>query len=257
MKIGFVQYDVTRDGRENFDIVQKHITSMDCEIVVLPELCDCGYLFEDRNELNNLSKPINENAFVDNLKLLSAQKGCTIVSGVAERDGGKIYNSSVIIENGIIRGVYRKIHLSDFEKKLFDSGDANTVFEANGIKIGVQICFDLWFPEISREQVRQGADLLCVLANFGGETTYDISRIRAIENLTPLILCNRIGREQNSTIEAVFLGRSTIIDRDGNRLFKGIDGIEMSQVCDVPLLSEKANVICGDFFSEMSRHYDK
>lgn len=122
--------------------------------------------------------------------ILSKEYSCTIVFGLAEKENGKIYNTAVIVSKGKYIGKYRKIHLTDFEKKLFDRGTENLVFEVAGIKIGVQICFDLWFPEVSREQLRMGADILCVLANFGGETTYHISKIRALENLTPLILCN-------------------------------------------------------------------
>ncbi|WP_297278577.1 carbon-nitrogen hydrolase family protein [uncultured Brachyspira sp.] len=120
-----------------------------------------------------------------------------------------------------MKGVYRKIHLSDFEKNFFNSGDinnSNLVFNLNNTCISVQICFDLWFNEISRAQILNGSNIICVLANFGSNTTFEIARIRAIENLTPLVLCNRIGIEKNSIMEASFIGKSFICDEKGNYL---------------------------------------
>ena len=114
-----------------------------------------------------------------------------------------------------------KIHLSDFEKNFFDSGDINNadlIFNINGVNISVQICFDLWFTEISRKQILNGSNLICVLGNFGSSTTFEIARIRAIENLTPIVLCNRIGIEKNSIMEADFIGKSFICDEKGNFL---------------------------------------
>lgn len=129
------------------------------------------------------------------------------------------------------------------------------IFEVNGIKIGVQICFDLWFPEISREQLRLGADIFCALANFGGETTYHIAKIRAIENLTPLVLCNRIGKESIPDMEAEFLGKSTILDSSGQRLCIAPKEEEFFDCYEIDLPQKRANVICNDFSREISFHY--
>jgi predicted amidohydrolase len=201
-----------------------------------------------------VAENVPDGDFVRKLMCLSKSNKCGIIAGIAEIDGDKIYNTAVIIDRGSYVGKYRKIHLSDFEKSLFERGNKNGVFNVNGIKVGVQICFDLWFPEISREQMLESADLLCGLANFGGETTYLISQIRAIENLTPMVLCNRVGEEKSPFLTANFVGLSSIISSSGERIIPGRRDVEYAESCDVSLISLKSNIICDDFRTEILFH---
>ena len=97
------------------------------------------------------AQPVPAGSFTHQMRALSQQYGCTLVFGLAERDADRVYNTAVVVSKGRYVGKYRKIHLSDFEKKLFDRGGENRVFEVDGLTLGVQICFDLWFPETSRE----------------------------------------------------------------------------------------------------------
>lgn len=108
---------------------------------------------------------------------LSNQHNFTIIFWLAEKENDKIYNTTVIVSKIRYIRKHKKIHLSDFERKLFSNGNKNCIFMVDGVKIDVQICFDLWFTEVSREQIPIGADILFVLANFGGETSYHISKI--------------------------------------------------------------------------------
>lgn len=257
MRVGYIQYNVKRNLDENFKIIKYYLNKMDCDIVVLPELCLCGYLFESKEELMSVAETAPTSITVNKMKELSQEHNCAIIFGMAEVEGEKIFNTAVCVAKGVYVGKYRKIHLSDFEKKWFDRGNSNEVFDIFGIKIGIQICFDLWFPEISREQVRKGANLLCVLANFGGETSYSIAQIRAIENLTPLVLCNRIGNEQLPNMNAQFLGKSTVFDSTGTRIIGGDSGIETAISCEIEISNDMSNVICDNFILEIERHYTK
>lgn len=255
MKAGYIQFDVKHSKEENLRLIEKYLSKSHCDLAVLPELCTCGYLFESREDLEKAAETVPHGQTIAAMIEMSEKYSCTIVFGIAEKDDGRIYNTAVIASEGKYIGKYRKIHLSDFEKTLFDSGNSNCVFEAQGIKIGIQICFDLWFPEISREQIRQGADILCILANFGGETTYSIAKTRATENLTPLILSNRIGEEKLPNIDAFFLGKSSIIDASGKRLSIGKAETETSDFCNIEIRKEKSNVICRNFNEEIEFHY--
>lgn len=255
MRVGYIQYDVKHDKETNIQLIESYLQKSSCDLVVLPELCLCGYLFENRQALEKAAEAVPGGASVDTMRQLSEKYNCTILFGMAEAQGDKLYNTAVVVHKGGYIGKYRKIHLSDFEKKLFDKGTDNGVFEVEGIKIGVQICFDLWFPEVSREQIRKGAALLCALANFGGETTYSIARIRAIENLTPLVMCNRVGKEQLPDIDADFLGKSSVIDATGKRVSVGEENREAADFLELSLCTEKANVICRNFMEEIDFHY--
>ena len=255
MRVGYIQYDVKRDSTENIKQIESKMQKLNADLVALPELCMHGYLFENKKELQMIAEAVPTGESVIAMQNLSEKYGNTIIFGIAEKENNKIYNTAVIVNKGKYVGKYRKIHLSDFEKRLFDRGDENQVFEIDGLKIGVQICFDLWFPEVSREQIRKGADILCVLANFGGETSYHIAKIRAIENLTPLVLCNRVGSEKTSEMDADFLGKSSVIDRDGTRIITASAGIEDAGACKININKSRANVICANFDEEIALHY--
>ena len=251
MKAGYIQYDVKRDPDENMKTIESFLKSEDFEPAVLPELCLNGYLFESSEALTETAEEVPSGRSVVKMAELSEKYSCAVIFGMAERENDRIYNTAVMVKCG----KYRKIHLSDFEKRFFDRGRENGVFQAVGVKIGAQICFDLWFPEISGEQVRGGADILCALANLGGEQTYEIAKIRAMENLTPLVMCNRTGSERAGDMDADFLGKSSVIDRDGNRISVAESGKNLAFCCELPVGAKKSNVICRDFEEEMAAHY--
>ncbi|AEM22187.1 carbon-nitrogen hydrolase family protein [Brachyspira intermedia PWS/A] len=263
MKISAFEFDIQKDKYKNLDIINNHLKNISdkekSDLIVLPELSSNGYLFENREELINTAEDIKDGIFINSLSEMSKKYDISIIAGFAEKFENKIYNSAAIIEKGNIKGIYRKIHLSDFEKKFFDIGEINNadlVFNINGINISVQICFDLWFNEISRKQILNGSNLICVLANFGSNTTFEIARIRAIENLTPLVLCNRIGIEKNSIMEASFIGKSFICDETG-KLLTDIDNNQNNKIinAEIEIKNKRQNIICSDFMKEIKRHY--
>ncbi|CRF33122.1 carbon-nitrogen hydrolase [Brachyspira suanatina] len=263
MKISAFEFYIQKDKYKNLEIINNHLknisTKEKSDLIVLPELSSNGYLFENREELILTAENIKDGIFINSLSEMSKKYDTSIIAGFAEKFEDKIYNSAAIIEKGNIKGIYRKIHLSDFEKKFFDIGEINNadlVFNINGINISVQICFDLWFNEISRKQILNGSNLICVLANFGSNTTFEIARIRAIENLTPLVLCNRIGIEKNSIMEASFIGKSFICDETG-KLLTNINENQNNKIitAEIEIKNNRQNIICSDFIEEIKRHY--
>lgn len=256
MKIGFIQYDVFKDINKNIKKVENLLIGQDAQLFILPELCDVGYL-NSKDTLIKKVQPIERNEMLLFLQRISKNKNCTFIAGLAEKSENILYNTAVVLNNGNIVGTYRKIHLSDYEKTIFSQGKINKIFTIGNIKIGIQICFDLWFPEMAREQIREGADLLCVLANFGGKTTYSIAQTRAIENVRPLILCNRIGKETTLDKEVYFLGQSTIIDKNGLFIEKGVADIETCRIHEIKIAKKMSTSICNDFMFEISKHYTK
>lgn len=122
------------------------------------------------------------------------------------------------------------------------------------MKLSVQICFDLWFPEVTQEQVKEGASLLCALGNFGGETTCHIARIRAVESLTPLVLCNRVGREKLPKLDVDFLGRSFVMDAQGTKVITAPAHGQAVCFCEIDLEQQQGNIICRNVQEEIQRH---
>lgn len=255
MKIGILQIDISKDINENIAKISKMILDNNADIFLLPELSDRGYLYSNREEIFSITTELEKNLLINKLKNITLENKKSVIVGVAEKDGDKIYNSAIVIDKGNLIGTYRKIHLTEFEKNFFEAGKENKIFEIQGVNIGLQICFDVWFPEISREQIDLGVDLIFVLGNFGGLTTYEICKIRAIENLTPIILCNRVGKEENNNLSATFLGNSTIYNYDGTQLIFPLKEKEIYIEFNVQEFRKNSNIMCKDFNFERKKEY--
>ena len=148
IKAGFLQYDVGRDKAKNLEKIQRWVRGSHCDLIVLPELCLSGYLCESREALAQEAEPVSDGPSVTVLRELSREENCTLVFGMPELQDGKVYNTAVVVNRGEYLGRYRKTHLSDYEKRFFEEGspDDPGVFQLDGFTLGVQICFDLWFP---------------------------------------------------------------------------------------------------------------
>lgn len=89
-----------------------------------------------------------------------------IVLGLIERgDAGRFYNTAVVIERGVLVTRYRKRHLIGAEQALFEPGSDCSVFDVAGTKVGINICYDLQFPECAETAVSAGAELLACPCN--------------------------------------------------------------------------------------------
>ena len=169
MKIGFLQFAPTRlDPKRNFSLIQSTIAGSTFDLLVLPELANSGYLFEDREELEMVSETADgKGVFLSSLISIAAEQHACIVCGFAERAPEGIYNSAAAItENGVL-ALYRKVHLFYTEKDFFLPGNLGfPVFEFQSTCIGMMICFDWIFPEAARTLALQGAQVICHPANL-------------------------------------------------------------------------------------------
>jgi 5-aminopentanamidase len=142
-------------------------------LVVLPELCDSGYVFGDvatkaRAEAAALASPADDSVTLRQWQALAAEHELVIVGGFCERGAdGRLFNSAAVVDTSGTRIVYRKAHLWDKEKLIFTPGDAPPPVVDTAIgRIGVMICYDLEFPEWVRLAALNGADLLAVPVNW-------------------------------------------------------------------------------------------
>lgn len=136
-------------------------------LVVLPELCNTGYVFETREEAFDLAEAIPEGPTTRAWAEAAADHGIYIVAGVAELDDRALYNAAVVIGPRGHVGTYRKNHLWAAEALFFEPGNLGVpVFRTDIGRVAVAICYDLWFPETFRLAAVQGADILCVPTNW-------------------------------------------------------------------------------------------
>lgn len=192
----------------------------------------------------------------------------------------QIFNTALVLSQGKLIGFYNKKHLTNYEKTFFTPGCRTLetqkslgnpqvssiaelemqdgIFDFNGIKVGIEICFDVWFPELARTQVQHGAQVLLVLGNFGNSTTLVIAKVRAIENVTPLVVCNRVGTEKFLDNDVSFYGGSFATNQNGEDLKRLEQDDEGSFIIDLPVASQiRSNLLCHDFSAEWAMYYAK
>ncbi len=136
-------------------------------LMVLPELCNTGYVFASRAEAFDLAESIPDGRTTQAWIQCATRLGVYIVAGITERAGERLYNSAVIIGPEGFIGRYRKVHLWGDEAIFFEPGNLGfPVFKTRIGTLGCQICYDCWFPESFRLAALQGAEIVCVPTNW-------------------------------------------------------------------------------------------
>ena len=178
------------------------------DLIVLPELAFTGYSLKDRRESQLLAE---DPADSDSVRLLA-----DLAAGFAEKafraDGSDtVYNSAVMVGPGGLEAVYRKIHLFGFEADLFDPGDrAPRVYDIGGLKVGIMICFDWFFPETARLLALAGADVIAHPSSLVLDWCQRSMPVRCLENNVYAVTANRYGTEERAGSELTFTGGSQI-----------------------------------------------
>jgi 5-aminopentanamidase len=166
-----------------------------------------------------------------------------------ERDGDTLYNAAVLVGPDGLIGSYRKTHLPFLGVDRFVTpGDELKVFDTALGRIGLIICYDLRFPEVTRTLALHGADLVTLPTNFpmAAKLQCDvIAPARAAENRIYLLCANRVGKERTGE----FCGWSQIVDPFGKRLAEAGETEEALLVAeiDVEKARDKDYVVPGEY----------
>ena len=162
MRVGFVQFEPIfgekdRDVRRSIALME----GLEADLWVLPELCNTGYLFRSKGEVEDLAETIPDGPSVQAWREMAYERNTHVVAGMAERSDGKVFNAAVLVRpSGAVR-VYRKAHLFDEEKRWFEPGDSRfEVIDIGQARIGMMVCFDWIFPEVARILALKGADVI-------------------------------------------------------------------------------------------------
>jgi predicted amidohydrolase len=132
-------------------------------LIVLPELATTGYCFHSRTEAFAHAEAIPTGRTVQGWEAFARENDLYIVGCVPELDGNRLFDTAVLVGPDGFIGKYRKTHLWNEEKLLFTPGDLGfPVFETRIGRIGLLVCWDIWFPETARIVSQQGADIICI-----------------------------------------------------------------------------------------------
>ncbi len=191
------------------------------ELIVLPELCNTGYVFQTRAEARALAEEIPDGPTTRAWMEAAARLGVHIVAGITERAGNDLFNTAAIIGPDGLIGRYRKMHLWADEALYFSPGDLGfPVFDTPLGRIGCHICYDCWFPESFRLAALQGAEILCVPTNWVPIPGQDPKReamaniivmAAAHSNSVFVAAADRVGTERGQP----FIGQSLIVSHTG------------------------------------------
>jgi predicted amidohydrolase len=236
--VACAQYAV-RDGDPETNLQRstraiREATDGGADLVVLPELANSGCDFSSRERALKLAEEVGETGenpgpTLRAWRAVAEESGVFVIGGFLEREGGSLYNCAAVIGPGLF-GRYRKTHLWDVEKLIYEAGRDLPVFDTPLGKIGVLICYDAWVPEAARTLALRGADLLCVPANApddwvpevqrrGGLTMLNVHAVSHANANRLFVACaNRVGDE--------YLGRSCIVDPTGGLLAFGSEAEE-------------------------------
>ena len=254
MKIGAVQFEpIFGEVDRNLELAGSLIRQSDAHLLVLPELFNTGYLFTSKEEVISLSEEIPYGKTTQMLCNAAKEKGIFIAGGIAEKDGERIFNSSVLVSPDGYVGRYRKIHLFFEETLWFDRGDEGFgVYDIKTCKVGIMICFDWFFPESMRILSLMGADIICHPANLVMPFCQDAMKTRCLENHVFAITANRTGTEDRGGSSLSFTGESQITGPDGGILCRaGKDSREgITTEIDVMAARDKRLNIYNDLFSD-------
>ena len=218
------------------------------ELLVLPECAIPGYMFDSLEEAMPFAEEI-PGPTTEALEEACRRLGSHVVCGLLEREGDVLYNVAVLVGPDGLIGSYRKTHLPFLGVDRFTTpGDELPVFDTPIGRIGLEICYDLRFPEVTRTLALRGADIVAHPTNFpmaAKVQTEVITLARAAENRIYLLTANRVGKERWGE----FCGWSQIVDPFGKRLAEADETEEKLLVADIDLekARDKDYVIPGEY----------
>lgn len=219
VKVAGVQMDIEfANIRSNLDKTISRLRETAAEgafLTVFPECTFPGYCYESLEEAREHAERVDGPTLTE-LTQVCAELSTHTVVGFFELDEARIFNALALVGPQGVMGTYRKAHLPFLGVDRFTTpGDQPfAVTHANGLNVGMNICYDSSFPEAARALAIAGADLIALPTNWpptSGRTADFIPNARALENHVYFMSVNRIGTERGFS----FIGKSKICDPSG------------------------------------------
>lgn len=261
IKVGLIQQSCTGNTAENMDKLKhsiEDVASKGAELVVLQELHNTLYFCQTENtSLFDLAETI-PGLSTEFYSGVASANGIVLVTSLFEKRAPGLYHNTAVVfdKDGSIAGKYRKMHIPDdpayYEKFYFTPGDLGFEPIQTSIgKLGVQVCWDQWYPEGARLMTLKGAEILIYPTAIGWESTdtpeekarqleaWVISqRGHAVANGLPVIAVNRVGHEPDPSKQTNgirFWGNSFVAGPQGEILAQADNMKEENIVTEVDI----------------------
>ena len=246
IKIGLIQQTCSADVQANKEKLSRNIAEVaqkGAQLVVLQELHNSLYFCQVESTDNfDLAEPI-PGPSTEFYGKLAAKYQIVLVTSLFERRAPGVYHNTAVVfdTDGQIAGKYRKMHIPDdpayYEKFYFTPGDMGFhPIQTSLGKLGVQVCWDQWYPEGARLMALQGAEILIYPTAIGYESSdtkeeqqrqlnawITVQRGHAVANGLPVVTVNRVGHEPDPS------GQTNGIQFWGNSFVAGPQGEFIAQ----------------------------
>ncbi len=261
LNIGIIQQHNTADIHDNMKRLAEGIAQLaqqGAQLIILQELHNSLYFCQEENvDYFDFAEPI-PGPSTQFYSALAKEHGVVIVTSLFEkRAAGLYHNTAVVIEkDGTIAGKYRKMHIPDdpayYEKFYFTPGDIGFhPIDSSVGRLGVQVCWDQWYPEGARLMAMQGAELLIYPTAIGYATNDDeaeqqrqreawttVMRGHAVANGLPVIAVNRVGYEEDPSHQTEgiqFWGSSFVAGPQGEILYRAAEKEEVKTIITIDM----------------------
>ena len=261
IRAGIVQQSCSADIKTNLEKLHRNIASVaqaGANLVVLQELHNTPYFCQTEDtSLFDLAEPIPGPSTGFYSEIAAAYRIVLVTSLFERRAAGLYHNTAVVFDtDGSIAGIYRKMHIPDdpayYEKFYFTPGDIGFEPIQTSIgKLGVQVCWDQWYPEGARLMALKGAEILIYPTAIGWESTdtqeeklrqpgawITVQRGHAVANGLPVIAVNRVGLEldpSGQTNGILFWGNSFVAGPQGEILAQASNTKEENLVVSIDM----------------------
>ena len=261
MKVGLIQQCCSDNIEQNKSKLAGNIADVagkGAELVVLQELHNTPYFCQVEDVDNcNLAEPI-PGPSTDFYGSLAKEHSIVLVVSLFERRAAGLYHNTAVVfeKDGSIAGKYRKMHIPDdpayYEKFYFTPGDLGFhPIDTSVGRLGVQVCWDQWYPEGARLMALQGAEMLIYPTAIGYESSdtpeeqerqreawTTVQRGHAVANGLPVVTVNRVGHEPDpsgQTNGIQFWGSSFVAGPQGELLYRASKDKEENIVVDIDM----------------------
>jgi NAD+ synthase (glutamine-hydrolysing) len=220
-QLDLVVGDVSGNTERILDCCRQAHDEMRADLVVFPELSVCGYPPEDLLLHSGLQVRVRE--AMDRIR--SEVRDIAVLVGYPEYENGEIYNAAVVFRDGQPLAQYRKHLLPNYrvfdEERYFRAGKDPAVFTLNGIRVGINICEDVWKSGPAAASRAAGAEVIVAINGSPYELESQVKResvvaARVAETGVPAVYLNMVGGQD----ELVFDGGSFVMDRDGSIVYR-------------------------------------
>ncbi|MBQ2123361.1 MAG: carbon-nitrogen hydrolase [Bacteroidaceae bacterium] len=261
MKVGIIQQSCTANVHDNMQKLAANIADVaaqGAELVVLQELHNSLYFCQvEATDNCDLAEPI-PGPSTEFYGAIARKHNIVLVTSLFERRAPGLYHNTAVVfeKDGSIAGKYRKMHIPDdpayYEKFYFTPGDIGfQPIQTSVGKLGVQVCWDQWYPEGARLMALAGAELLIYPTAIGYESSdtpeeqerqreawTTVQRGHAVANGLPVIAVNRTGHEPDPSSQTngiTFWGSSFVCGPQGEFLYRASKDKEENVVIDIDM----------------------